>query len=289
MTFGLLMFHAKNMITEDIPFAVDLTDKMSWNLAKEDFEFMLKLEPHGCFVLTEDAERVGIVTTVCFGKKGWLGNLIVAEPHRKEGAGRLLVKQAIKYLTSRGAETIGLYAYLDTIPFYKKLGFHFDSEFAVLKRRAFLAQVKALSQTNLKEANKGNKEEIIGFDRTCFNASRKKLLEPILQNPSNPCYIYIENGKMIGYATAKKYEDMAELGPLVCEQKRTDVAIDLLRAILNELPELYVSTYVPMRELKILNMLTMSGFKEDFRVARMFFNPDVVKDCIYLAESLERG
>jgi hypothetical protein len=32
-----------------------------------------------------------------------------------------------------------------------------------------------------------------------------------------------------------------------------------------------------------------AGFKESFNVVRMFFGQLVFKDCIYIAESLERG
>jgi len=46
---------------------------------------------------------------------------------------------------------------------------------------------------------------------------------------------------------------------------------------------------MPRKESSIINVLIESGFAEDFRVARMFFKPQTVKDCVYVAESLERG
>ncbi len=279
------MFQVKNMTAEDFLFAVRITDTMNWQMAEKDFEFMLKLEPKGCFVLLYNSERVGIVTTVSFDKVGWLGNLIVDEAHRKRGAGTLLARHAVKYLTSKKVETIGLYAYIDKIPFYKRLGFEYDSEFIVLKGRGFSSQTTA----NLREAKKEDIQDIINCDKNCFGASRRKLLELILLDKNNSCYVSLENGQMLGYAMAKVYEDMAELGPLVCVQGRNDVAIDLLKANLNRLNGLGVSTCVPKREFTILNMLMKSGFTEGFRVARMFFKPRIFKDCICIAESLERG
>jgi hypothetical protein len=94
---------------------------------------------------------------------------------------------------------------------------------------------------------------------------------------------------MIGYAATKVYEDMAEVGPLVCRKGRDDVAIALLEANLNKLNGLKVSLCMPKKESSIINVLIESGFAEDFRVARMFFKPQTVKDCVYVAESLERG
>jgi predicted N-acetyltransferase YhbS len=279
------MFKIKKMTPDNFEFAVNITDTMNWKMAEEDFEFMLKLEPQGCFVLLDDSEKIGIATTISFGKVGWFGNLIVAETHRNKGAGSQLVKHAIKYLTNKKAETIGLYAYLDKIPFYRKLGFEYDSEFIVLRGRGF----SSLTMTNLREAQRGETQDIINFDKTCFGASRKKLLEPILLDPNNSCYMATEDGQMLGYAAAKPYEDAAELGPLVCKQGRSDIAINLLKVNLNRLEGCDAYTCVPKKESAILNMLMKHGFKENFRVARMFFKPRMIKDCIYVAESLERG
>jgi hypothetical protein len=39
----------------------------------------------------------------------------------------------------------------------------------------------------------------------------------------------------------------------------------------------------------LVNMLLSIGFRQDFDVVQMFFWPKVAKNCIYLAESLERG
>jgi GNAT superfamily N-acetyltransferase len=279
------MFHVKNMSPKDFDFAIQITGQMNWHLAKEDFEFMMELEPKGCFVLLDISEKIGIATTISFGKVGWFGNLIVSESRRKRGAGSLLVNHALKYLKSRNVETVGLYAYVDKIPFYRRLGFEYDSDFIVLNGKGFPSSVGA----DLKKAEKEDIQKIIDYDNLCFGASRRKLLEPILLDPDNSCYFSIEKDQISGYAVAKVYKGGAELGPLVCPKGRNDIAIKLLRTILNKLHRLEVSMCVPQKENLILKMLMESGFSENFRVARMFFGPPIVKDCIYVAESLERG
>jgi len=281
----ICMFHIKKMSFQDLEFAVRITDLMSWNLVEEDFRFMMKLEPEGCFVLLHDSDRVGIATAVCFGKIGWFGNFIVDEGHRDRGAGSMLVKHAIKYLESREVETIGLYSYIDKIPFYERFGFKFDSEFVVLEGEGFPQP----GRSNLRVIQNENIQDVIDYDCSCFGTSRKKVLEPILLNSVNTCYMSIEDGQMIGYAVAKVYEKMAELGPLVCKKGRSDVAVKLLGANLTVLEGFKVSTCVPKKDSAIVNMLSKNGFSEKFRVARMFFGSPVSEDCIYVAESLERG
>jgi GNAT superfamily N-acetyltransferase len=279
------MFQVKKMSARDFEFAVGTTDKMSWNLAKEDFQFMLELEPEGCFMLFSNSERIGIATTISYGKIGWFGNLIVSERHRKKGAGSLLVQHALKYLKSKNVKTVGLYAYMDKIPFYKRLGFRYDSEFIVLDGKGFSSPHELAAR----KAGKGDIQKVIEYDSVCFGASRRKLLEPILFDPDNLCYFYSEKGQIRGYVVAKVYRGISELGPLVCQQGRSDIAINLLRTVLDRLQRLEVSMCASKKEDLILNMLVNSGFGETFRVARMFFGGVGAKDCVCLAESLERG
>ena len=279
------MFHVRTMSVKDIVFAVHLTDTMNWKLSDEDFEFMMELEPNGCFILICNSGRVGIVTTISFGKVGWLGNLIVTERHRRRGAGSLLVRHSVRYLTNKNVETIGLYTYLDKVPFYRRFGFEYDSEFVSLKGKGFFSP----AGTHIREAKKEDIKKVVDYDYFCFGASRRKLLEPILLDPDNLCYISTQNGRMYGYIAAKVYEGTAEVGPLVCRQGRIAIAIDLLKATLSSLEGFEVSMCIPKKESTILHMLMKSGFSENFHLARMFYGRPVITDRIYMAESLERG
>ena len=79
------MFHAEKMKPIDFPFAVELANTMNWNMSEGDFEFMLELEPDGCFVLFSSGKPIGIATCINYGKGGWFGNLFIKEEHRKAG------------------------------------------------------------------------------------------------------------------------------------------------------------------------------------------------------------
>ena len=82
---------------------------------------------------------------------------------------------------------------------------------------------------------------------------------------------------------------MAEVGPLICHTNRTEEAALLLKTILSRLASLDVFMYIPKKEAELINILYQAGLKEDFRVVRMFLGPAVAQNCIYAAESLERG
>jgi len=279
------MFQVKTMSAKDFDFAVRITDQMDWDLSEEDFKLMTELEPEGCFVLFADSKRIGVATTVSFGRVGWFGNLIVNKSYRNSGAGSLLVRHSVKYLGKKGVETIGLFSYMDKVLFYERLGFRYDSDFVVLKGKASSSP----ANVSLRKARKLDVERIIDFDRSCFYGDRRKLLEPILLNSNNLCYMSTERGLLHGYLVAKVYDETAELGPLVCKHGRSEIAINLLKATLSNLEGSEAFLCISKKEKTILNMLTSSGFHEDFCVARMFLGPPITSKCIYGAESLERG
>jgi len=179
---------------------------------------------------------------------------------------------------------VGLYAYTERVPFYERLGFTFDSYFTVLSGNGFSSS----TDSHIREGGKADIQKIIDYDCSCLGFSRRKLLEPILLDSDNRCYIY-ENREMTGYAIAKVYPEMAEVGPLICHQGRSEIAIKLLKALLNGLDGLEVSMCIPKKQTALLDVLTGYGFSEKFRVARMFHGPPFNNDCVCIAESLERG
>ena len=279
------MFHVAKMKTSDFLFAVQLANTMDWNMTVKDFEFNVKLEPQGCFIQFQHDKRVGIATTISFGKVGWFGNFIVKKTIRGKGAGRFLMQKAIAYLQNKNVKTIGLYAYPHLVKFYEHFGFKSDISFSVLKGKPNFPT----AQDSVKAATKLNIPELVELDRRCFGASRKKLLESLLFNKSNLCYISTENHEITGYVAAKVYNKMAEVGPLISPAKRVEGALMLLKAILNRLSGFEVFIYIPQKEIELLNLLRAVGFKKEFSLVRMFLGPSIIKNCIYAAESLERG
>ena len=279
------MLQVKPMQVDDFQFATELANTMNWNMAPEDFEFNLSLEPKGCLVAFDDAMRIGIATCISFGRQGWFGNLIVSEKYRKKGAGSLLLQTAINYLQSKGVKNIGLYAYPKLTDFYGGAGFKKDDDFA------FVA-IENLEQkpTNIQlEPGAKHIQEIEKFDNGFFGGNRSRLLESIILQKGNLSYCSIENGQVIGYIAATVYEKMAWVGPLICKAEKTEVANSLVTSVLSKLNGLNVYAVLPKNDTVLSRLFSKFGFEEEFSVSRMFFGEKNSKNCIYLAESLERG
>ena len=251
----------------------------------EDFKFMTALEPEGCFVAFQGSERIGVATCVSYGQVGWFGNLIVKEKYRGKGVGSLLVKHALNYLKSREVQTVGLYAYPSLARFYGNLGFRLDEEFSVLHVES-LGSLIAQALPCVESRMIG---EIEAFDRRCFGGDRRKLLESIILEKDNLWYYLTEEAAVAGYVAALVSKAMAWVGPLICKKDDFDGAVKLLKAVLAGLSGRTVYIVLPKKETLLANMLSGVGFREDFSVSRMFLGEAVAKNCIYAAESLERG
>lgn len=278
------MLQVKLMRPQDFAFAVKLANTMDWGMEEQDFQFNLALEPQGCLTLFDDAEPVGIATCISFGKVGWFGNLIVKEQHRGKGAGRLLLQHAIDYLQGRGVETIGLYAYPHLKSFYGKFGFKQDEDFIVYHNQ----NVQITAQNELAAKCK-DFSALNRFDSKFFGADRKRLLQAIYQQKNNLCHTMSVEGQLSGYVLAKVYGQMAEVGPLVCKPNQQDKARMLLESVLGGLQGFYVSLYMQQKQVFLCKFLVSVGFTEAFCLSRMFLGSLKVQDCIYAAESLERG
>ena len=273
------------MRIEDFKFAAELANTLNWNMAIEDFQFAVSLEPHGCFVAFEGSERVGIATCINYGRVGWFGNLIVNEKCRRQGVGSLLVKHAINYLQCKGVKAVGLYAYQNLLSFYSKLGFKFERGYCVLQAE----RLGSISADNCPNVGRDQICKVEEFDCRCFGGDRRRLLESIILESDNLSYYKLANNEFVGYIAATVYEKMAWVGPLLCKTGNSNAAVSLLKAILSKLTGKSVYIAIPKDESVLSNLLFESGFVEDFAVSSMFFGEVVTKNCIYVAESLERG
>jgi GNAT superfamily N-acetyltransferase len=270
------MFQVKPMCPPDYPYATELADTMSWNMTNEDFAFNCSLEPEGCLVLYEDSRRVGIATCVSYGKTGWFGNLIIDPESRRKGAGGFLVRSAVNYLHCRGVESIGLYAYPNLSGFYGDIGFVADECFSVLHAHA----IPKILCEQVGEISNRDIEAIARFDNAYFGGDRKRLLYSI--------FVAGETG-ILGYVLVKVFGGMAEVGPLVCVPNRADVGLNLLKSALGKIAGFDVYLCLQKNQRALQEYLYSVGFREEFYLTRMFLSSKLSKNCIYIAESKERG
>jgi len=277
------------MEPRDFDFAVRLTDMAEWDFTVEEYAWMKSLEPRGCFVAFVDDKRAGLATTINYGSIGWMGNIIVHPRFRAQGVGSELVQAAIDYLQACGARQIGLYSYVETAPFYERLGFTGDTKFIRLSAdiaEAHPAQLPQMAEEHLPEA--------AALDERSFGACRGRLLQAIYRAGSNKtvCYAALDAGRLLGFIMGRVTTPSVELGPMVCPPETERQAEELLTAALSGLRGRRVYLGVSQRSPRLYRSLRALGFHADFWVLRMWLggeSPKAEEASYRLMESLERG
>jgi ribosomal protein S18 acetylase RimI-like enzyme len=110
-------------LENDIPHFLALAEAEGWICDKWELEFLLRVFPQGCLVWREQGRTLGFITSVRYGRSGWIGNLLVDPDHRKRGVGRDLMEIAIATLLANWVETVWLTASEQGAGLYRKLGF----------------------------------------------------------------------------------------------------------------------------------------------------------------------
>jgi GNAT superfamily N-acetyltransferase len=117
------MAKCQPFVEADIDPFLELAGREGWISGRWEMEFLLQSFPQGCFVWREAAISQGYLTSIRYGRSGWIGNLLVHPEGRRHGIGRGLMERAISELLKNGAETIWLTASAEGAGLYQKLGF----------------------------------------------------------------------------------------------------------------------------------------------------------------------
>jgi GNAT superfamily N-acetyltransferase len=261
------MIRISRMSISDISFAVKLSAQEEWGTPRSDLARILRLDPHGSFVASEASLRVGMLTTVRFGRElAWIGNVIVNKNHRGKHIGQCLVRHAVDYLKRIHVKHIGLYCFRHNVEFYKTLGFVADAQFVRLRRpRGHSEQVERASGKRL------TLDRLLSVDRRAFGADRSKLIRSWITERAGK-YFGCEDRRMSAFLLVKKYGTTFDFGPGVA----FGVSDDDLRKLLAESVEhawnkpIEVSCLAQNRSM--LRALSEFGFRTTNRGYRMFWN-----------------
>jgi len=108
----------------DIPRFLALAAREGWVCERWELQFLLIHFAQGCRVWRDNGVAEGYVTSIGYGRSGWIGNLLVTPDKRRKGIGRTLMQAAVLALLHAGVETVWLTASEEGVELYRALGFH---------------------------------------------------------------------------------------------------------------------------------------------------------------------
>ncbi len=277
----------RRLQARDIDAAISLTDLEGWGYTPKDFERLLALAPAGCFAAEDEGRVIGVLTTTSYDRLAFLGAVIVNPDYRGTGVGRLLMQAALLHLAASGIETVRLNAYLDVVKFYERLGFH--GEYEVVRWRASASPgeggpVSAVTTSDL--------DELATFDAAYFGASRRSLLERLLEENPATFLMARADGQIAGYIVGSPFDGACEIGPWVVAPNRPGVARDLFHAIVNVVGPREYSFSGPERNRDLVHFVRETGFSEVFHTLRMWWGKNLYPgnpSGLWAAGGLEKG
>lgn len=110
-------------LENDIQHFLALAEDEGWICEKWELDFLLRTFPQGCLVWRENGRSLGFITSIRYGRSGWIGNLLVDPDHRRRGIGRDLMEITVATLLANWVETVWLTASEQGAGLYTRLGF----------------------------------------------------------------------------------------------------------------------------------------------------------------------
>ena len=214
----------------DLPAIVALRETAGWAAHEWALRYVLAApEAHGVVVEDADGAIVGVGSGVGYGPLGVVGNMIVAEQHRRRGVGRAILDAVVVDLHARGARRLELYATVEGRPLYERAGFGYiePGSRAELPRSAPLNGDRTLAVDEATAA-----AEIAAYDAPRYGGDRAGLLAFMIADHSRPMLVARRNGSIVGFAWLRTDGD--RLGPFLADDP--GVAAALVASAFERLP-----------------------------------------------------
>lgn len=223
------------MVVQDVDFVFELAAEEQWGYTKPEFERMLALVPEGSFVAEEGGVRQGFVTTSFHGRTGSIGHIVVARARRGKAIGGGLLKRAIEFLDSQGAESVLLNAVIDALEFYERFGFR-----ALRPMQIYRMSLDGRAKDGLKRRcpamTSADIAQAVALDSTLFGDERAKLISQLFSEFPAHAFKVESDGRFRGFALGRITPVGSDVGPWICHPCDEDLAEDLLCSLLSTLP-----------------------------------------------------
>jgi GNAT superfamily N-acetyltransferase len=262
----------------DLPAIGRLRTAAGWDVHDWALRAVL-VPPHArCLVVTNRDESVtGVGSGISYGDLGFVGNMVVAEEHRRHGVGATVLEAIIGFLAERGCTRLELFATPAGRPLYARHGFELSGPTA-------MAHVARLHVPNAGTAltidDRPDADELGAYDAPRFGGDRRPLLEMMAADPERPLLAARDETGIRGYLWLRAEAD--RVGPFVADDQET--AARLLRAAFDRLPDAEtLRLNLPMANERGVAWLRGLGLAPEVWDGRMARGPQIERreDTIY--------
>jgi ribosomal protein S18 acetylase RimI-like enzyme len=244
----------------DLAFSAELNKGENWTDTHSDITRLLQCEPQGFVIAERQGKPVGQAFAISYGRLGWIGYLIVAKQHRRQGIGSALIAECIAYLRKRQVETIYLEANPRAANLYQKMGF--ETQYKTWKFLKLNQNTEIPSFSSVSIMSESDLSDVHCLDKDFFMADRSKIIDGIWTDNPSSCFVASEKAELKGYAMVRPMRKGSRIGPFVCDPSYTEIAEGLLVNAINAIPKgTSLSLSVPDLNTAWLGLLSRYGFE----------------------------
>jgi GNAT superfamily N-acetyltransferase len=191
-------------------------------------------QPHARCVVVTDAEGAlaGVGSGISYGPLGFVGNMVVAEAHRRRGVGTAILDDVAGWLEAAGCTRLELNATEDGQHLYARHGFA-SRGWSTSSRVPRSTPLHGNSSVQTRTATPDDLDAVVAYDAPRFGGDRRPVLALLLADPACRSAVAERNGTIAGHAVLQL--DDVRLGPLVADDPT--IAASLLGWAFSTAPE----------------------------------------------------
>jgi GNAT superfamily N-acetyltransferase len=272
--------HMREADLSDLPAIAAMRANIGWAVHEWALHAVIGQAHARCVVVTEtDGRLAGVGSGIAYRPLGFIGNMIVAEPHRRRGVGTAILDDVAGWLAEAGCTRLELNASDEGQPLYAAQGFASRGQSAIA-RVPRSTPLDGDATVSTAPATPDDLDRLADYDRPRFGGDRRPVLALLLADPSCRTAIAERDRTLLGYSVARL--DETRLGPLVADTP--GVAASLLRWAFETIPstdEMRLNL-PPANEVGAAWLQRVGGIADSWD-GRMARGPDVPRrdDTIY--------
>ena len=213
----------RDAVRDDVPAIAALRATEGWGVHEWALDAVIGRPNARCVVAVDrEGELAGVGSGIVYGALGFIGNMIVADGHRRRGVGSAILTAVTDYLEAAGCRRLELNATATGRPLYERHGFASRGRSATgLVPRGIVAAVDASIATRL--ATMGDLAPLTSYDRPRFGGDRAELLEMLIGMPDTSTLLAEREGRLVGFAWVRPEDP--RIGPMVAEEPEVAAAL----------------------------------------------------------------
>lgn len=201
---------------DDLRAIAELRAATGWSVHEWALRAVIRVPHARCVVAVDGGSALaGVGSGIVYGPLGFVGNMIVAEAHRRRGVGSAILESVIAFLEDARCRRLELNATSEGRPLYERHGFESIGRSATARIPRAVVRSRD-SAVSVRRAERQDLESLAAYDHQRFGGDRTPLLQMLVDDPAVAILLAERDGVgLAGYACVRP--DEPRIGPVLAD------------------------------------------------------------------------